>query len=753
NKILVINGLPGIGKSFLAEKYAKDYFTQRPNRVAISIDATTKESFDIAIDNIARTFDIKKPESLPEYQNYLQLIQDKMWKTDQNILLILDNLTKFSDVFEFIANLPNNVQILITSKNDDLSNTLPHMMHLNFAALKIKPLTKEAAIEYINQSLKSKGLGSEFTQEQKEKMHEAIFKVDSVLPIDLSIIDRAINQFPFSASFDMMMDYIPNNLTDHFKEIDVSSPEWKILEPIAYLSGSFISFKLLMKMELVSETLFDATLKTLLSQGYISDDNNRGIYIHEIIQNRFIEHTKLSAPESAASIISRLFHFFDDECPDIESHKDATWQKTRELLPHILKIIDLEPKTITDYIHKAHILEKMGEYCRIPLFDAQKAFEYYQKAHIIITQAKELGAEESNDFDINYEEGEVNDYLGAGYFEKEDYVSSMPYFQEAIKCLKKTSPGFSKYNKALKQIINEKFHLALALFNLGYTDNAKRDLISCIEDAQHFEKEHKEDIKYIPIYYDFLTKINARLGLKDEALESAQKALGIRTEKGYNNDNFELARSYSSLSTAYLASGEFDKAATNSKKSISILSELYKNEEEKPHFLGIARTKLAAIYRHQNKFEEAKSEYEKATKISDKPFDGYSEERAQAHYELGLILRNEGNEQESKNCINKAFEIYPNLKFDVLQMPVEFLHPPEEDNSAMQLGAEDLGSAITPDYSVSKRPRIDDEEDQSSSWSAETWLPTQEGAMLTEQEANVQISGGGCGDLSKTDAW
>ncbi|MDX1924739.1 MAG: hypothetical protein SFT91_05940, partial [Rickettsiaceae bacterium] len=46
NKILVINGLPGIGKSFLAEKYAKDYFTQRPNRVAISIDATTKESFD-----------------------------------------------------------------------------------------------------------------------------------------------------------------------------------------------------------------------------------------------------------------------------------------------------------------------------------------------------------------------------------------------------------------------------------------------------------------------------------------------------------------------------------------------------------------------------------------------------------------------------------------------------------------------------------------------------------------------------------
>ncbi|CAF0793897.1 unnamed protein product [Didymodactylos carnosus] len=143
NKYVIISGYAGSGKTTLASKYGHKQKDEN-NKIVRWFNAESKDLVWNDYKNMA-TKELRIGNE--ERQIIINLVNGRLDVLGLNILFIFDNAKVADDINDLIINLPNNVQTIITTKNNNLKDNFEFRNESN---LEMKPFNKSECIEYIN---------------------------------------------------------------------------------------------------------------------------------------------------------------------------------------------------------------------------------------------------------------------------------------------------------------------------------------------------------------------------------------------------------------------------------------------------------------------------------------------------------------------------------------------------------------------------------------------------------------------------
>ncbi|XP_047144942.1 uncharacterized protein LOC105846304 [Hydra vulgaris] len=122
HKVVIIKGMPGIGKTSLAKAYARD-FKDEFTTIILSANSFRglEKSLKKYISNSLKVTRNKEP--------FIDVLIELLSETKQPILFILDDVKKYADVLEFIEGFSNltNVKLIITTQHDKLGVNAPEI--------------------------------------------------------------------------------------------------------------------------------------------------------------------------------------------------------------------------------------------------------------------------------------------------------------------------------------------------------------------------------------------------------------------------------------------------------------------------------------------------------------------------------------------------------------------------------------------------------------------------------------------------
>ena len=183
NQVVLVSGLPGLGKSSFASEYARDRRKIKPNTLIRVIAADSKEAIqseylqlglmydDIASNNLT-------PENTKDKVN--QKISQQVGKNGEAIL-VFDNAEKLMDsdvnyIKPYLEDIPNNIRIIVTSRD----STCDYLPKLN-----LQPFSEKQAQEYFKKSILS--YDESIKHENFKRLFDVIAsKNEEILPYTLS---------------------------------------------------------------------------------------------------------------------------------------------------------------------------------------------------------------------------------------------------------------------------------------------------------------------------------------------------------------------------------------------------------------------------------------------------------------------------------------------------------------------------------------------------------------------------------------
>ena len=152
----MIHGPPGIGKTSHALEMA---YSKQENEVWRSLwfRAETSGKFKKDLQAIYKL--IRPNDTKPTFIDMIMLLKNELKKGKEenlNFLIVLDNLIEDKDdkwVDEFLALMPENVFILITSRNSNVLSNLKTIKEIS-QSLEVKYFTKEQGEEFFKENIK-----------------------------------------------------------------------------------------------------------------------------------------------------------------------------------------------------------------------------------------------------------------------------------------------------------------------------------------------------------------------------------------------------------------------------------------------------------------------------------------------------------------------------------------------------------------------------------------------------------------------
>ncbi|MDD5223092.1 MAG: tetratricopeptide repeat protein [bacterium] len=271
--------------------------------------------------------------------------------------------------------------------------------------------------------------------------------------------------------------------------------------------------------------------------------------------------------------------------------------------------------------------------------DLGKAISYYVKA---LDTAKDLFGEKHLFIATSYNN------LGCVYQEKGDLNNAISFHKKAL--------GITK------DLFGEK-HSAVATSynNLGIAYKTKGDLekaISYYEKALEIVKDlFGQKHPHIAISYDNLGMAYHTKGDPDKAISYLEKALGIRKDL-FEEKHPDIATSYNNLGMVYHVKGELDKATSYYEKALEIMKDLF--GENHPN-VATSYNNLGGAYQDNGDLDKAIFYYEKALGIAKDLFGENHPNVATSYNNLGGAFKDKQNLDKAITNYEKALGIWKNL--------------------------------------------------------------------------------------------
>ncbi|CAF1289911.1 unnamed protein product, partial [Didymodactylos carnosus] len=622
NKYVIISGYAGLGKTTLASQYAHQQKAENNKRVrwfnAESEDSVWNDYRKMAI------YELRIGKEISEKQIIINLVNSKLELLELNVLFVFDDAKDADDINELIINLPNNVQTIITTKNNYLKDNFASGNESN---LDMKPFNKTECCEYITKSDKKRT----FNQSQAEELFDLIKtnEKEEVHPFKLSKVITLLQKQSWS-----IQDY-KTEIKEHgeinaeeylLKElINESSNGWKLLQHCVFLDENFISIDILKEILIEQENNSNKIdidkekepLEELSLVNQIELKNEKesviGIKLHSIIKDTIEKYmdkeNNIEKCIKKVKILEKLINVINNKMPEIDNMPNDDWNKAEIYYRHTHKLINLKlVQEINDIKNLGNLYSKIANYEQYKLCNFKNLIKYHKNKWEIL---KALYDGDHPDVASSLEK------LGYCYNKSGDAETGLEYCEQAL-----------KMRRNVYRDSHEGCHedVARSLNGVGFA-------YIKLQDEQKALKNFEQALK---MYQDLYKDNHPGVAESLNNVNMACNKLGDK-ENQKSKKNFKRSQEYFERSKEY-----FERASECSKRGLEICQHLYKgNHPDVAKLLssvGFSFSKLGHAYIKLNCYKQALDHYQQALKYSEEALKMYQDLYKGNHPDVANLL-------------------------------------------------------------------------------------------------------------------
>lgn len=540
-QVVVLSGIGGMGKSTLATKYGRDR-KQRSEQVIWFEENRIEENFL----KLAKFMKIGTQNLSSEELRDLVYAGFERYSPNRPILLIFDSVDKEEKIVGYLKSLPNNVKVIITSRNDSLLTTTHTTQHI-----KIEGFTQKDALEYLSKAFENNERG--VNAKEIKKLQNRV----GTLPFELAAAVGYLKTHTLISITDYIDKYARITKDQPAAILllrDLTNPESReLLNYLAYLDIGGVGVQLMGKI--LGKTIgeLEKYVEELKQSSLISviNDENGGRLLkvsHKIVEEETQKALSTQHPEQIPIISKRLMQEFDKEFPDIENNPQKL-EGAIKLVNHVRLLVEYEENSP----EKESLLAKIGYYDSEIVFNYKDAIYYFEA---LLHYRRSI-------YPNNHPEiAKVLDNLGSAYKKlggDEHINKGLKYQKELLKIRKE----IFKYFKTIYG--DNHAETAKALDNLGNAHLALGDKDHVRKALEHLNKSLKiKQSLYFGNHADIASSLHIvgkayqALGGKDDilkGLEYEERSLQMSKDLSTKNDR-EMALLYDNIGLGYQNLGE-----------------------------------------------------------------------------------------------------------------------------------------------------------------------------------------------------
>jgi|GEM_PF-3784067 tetratricopeptide (TPR) repeat protein len=594
NKIVIISGIGGIGKSTIAYSVAQRFIASKS--IVRWFDAKSTQKLMTKFSQLAKELEISLTNKSPDIirnQIYAQLSHLR------EILFVFDNVEKVEHIKEYLL-CSSNISILITTRNANLKIA-------NSSSVEVPFFSEEETAEYIKLVL-----GRRIT----EKDIERINRVANNFPYRLQRVTSFLANNKFITTKEYIKKYVaardecdtriaPDFAIAIQKLIEKDSKSWDIAQYLAYLDGDFIPASILRKLGLSRNELKDIEHKLAslsIARFMVKDGEILGLQMHNLLQEDIKVFTSLK-PEIClppSSILEKLGKILYELFPQLNDIPSDQWQYSKAYASGTLEVLSsMEKYNLAPEI-RAKLYSKLGEFASKIELNYSQALTYHQAAlqiwrsldystkiasslSCISTIYKWLGDYEhaikyKNDAIELYEKEPVKESLAKRYSELAWIYQKLGKSDQSITYAQKS---IGIYKTIFDQ---ETLHLIRPLHILSYAECKMGNFIESLKHGNtayelsknHFGEDHIVSANQL----NNLAAINYKLGNLVTSIDFLQKTLNIFI-KHYSNDHPFSATIMNNLGLVMIKNQDIEEARCFLTDAYNIYKKFFNDDHPK----------------------------------------------------------------------------------------------------------------------------------------------------------------------------
>ena len=550
-------------------------------------------------------------------------------KNDIRILFVIDNVKHEEQIREYIDDLPINIKILITTRNNDLLQNIE-----NKETFQIKMLNKHDAFNY-------------FMSINRIKMN---FKEEHIV----SIIDRIIKNDQITAlKLNLAVAFIENNIKDNankiiqeigekadleefyyiiIKSFNNNSIISKFLHRIIFLDTKFISFEVLrLIFDDLNEENLDEIIKLLKNNGLIDELRDEygdyGIKLHDLIKN--IAENESKRKGETETDMKRLCHNL--------SKNINSFNLIEKYYQHLINLTS--NITLNDHYY-CKILDKLGDYKFNCQYDYNGSIDLFVRK---LSIQKILHKEKSEHDEI----ARSLNKIGLIYMNMGELEMSLKYYTESLE-MREIVYKNQPYNRWIADSLN---NIGLVYMYMGNYDECLKYYDKSLEIRKIINRPYIN--QYIAKSLNNKGLVYMIMGKYDDSLKCYKESLEIRKTINLNQqDNIEIANLSNNFGLLYMKMGEYNKSIEWYNESLEMRKRLFINQPNHP-YIANSLNNIGLFYLIKGEYDQSLEYLNKSLKMRRKIFKNQPDHPCIANSlnNIGLVYMKMGER-------NKSLEYY-----------------------------------------------------------------------------------------------
>ncbi|MEO8109654.1 MAG: tetratricopeptide repeat protein [Ginsengibacter sp.] len=665
-RVVVVNGLGGIGKTTLAQAYVSKYYDDYPHIVWITQGAEDIINDFINAEGLLKNLEIEAGNPEPQ-QLFSEVIRKLKGITEKPNLLVIDNAEQSLKQYKDILPSQPNWHLLVTSREEIMGF---HLKPIDF-------LSEEQSIQLFEKFYTRYQLTDEDVKKLVKSVDyhtltiEILSKTAQVQRYNSATLLQAIEK-DIKAHVEVSrelgeVERVATYLSNVFNMNKLGKEEIWLMKQFACLPPEFHTYFLLNELlaneksafkDSLAETCNKIAQKGWLQYNTVTDsykmhrivagvvkrqhaidiDDVKGLF-DNITSKLNIDYTKDNSVDKfiwipfgkillncldSSSEISRLQNNLADVLQELGDYKGAKVLLEKAMACDEKYFGNDDPSTMASYSNLAMVLKDLGDYEGAKVL-LEKVMAFYEK---------------------NFRKDHPS--IARSYSNLAVVLWRLGNYDGARILLKKTLASDKKYfGKAHPIAAINYSNLAGVLKDLGDHKGARVLLEKALAlDEKNFEEGHP----VIATRYSNLALVLQKLGDYDGARVLLEKALAS-DEKNFGKDHPSTAASYSNLAGVFRDLGDYERARVLLKKAVTSAEKIFGKDHP---LTGLYYSRLALVLQDLGDYDGAKVLLEKALTSDEKNFGKDHPSTAGNYSNLAGILHDLGNYEEAKILLKNA---------------------------------------------------------------------------------------------------
>ncbi len=685
DRVVVISGAGGMGKSTLAEKFGIDRKKEGWQVRWIKGTQLEEEFFQLAKDLKIPT-DNLHPEKIRDL-GYGGL--ERLAKKQK--LLIFDNVEE-EKIQQYLKNLPPYTKVIITARNPKILEGIQPIMMEGFS--------KSEAISYLKEAL---GKNEKEAAQLVDTVTESPFRLAKVVAYlkrnNLKSVDEFLQEYEEIQKGRKHDPEIYPEVELLFRDLKNECYEgWRLLKFLAYLDAEgvpeeFIQNIIGKKRDVLQKAV--NKLGELSLVDVISEGSQKILKVsHRIIQNETKKALVEENQTQVAEIMEKLIAELDKVFPLVHKNSE-NWQEAKKWVNHAKMVVKEAKKINLSFAKRGNLLSKIGYYNSEIMFDYKEAIYYweetlnyqkevYQSNHSNVASSlhrlgfayPQLGGEENVQKGLKYDEdglkmnqalfsGNHSDVassltsVGFAYINlggEENFQKGLQYLQDALTMRQALFPGNNP-------------NVASSLSNIGFAYKNKGGEKNIQNGLKYLEDALKMWQTLLPENHNNVAVLLSTIGLAYKDLgeeENIQKGLkyledALKMDKiVFPGNHPNVAEMLHIVGHAYISvggEGNVRKGLIYHKDALEMYQELFRRNHpdvaRSLHFIGRAYQELGG----KKGIQKGLKYLEDALKMYQSLFSENNGNVAILLNDVGKAYRKIGDEHKYLECMKQAYSI------------------------------------------------------------------------------------------------